>query len=444
MSIKTKITFFLAAFLLVAGLGYLLTLDENLQERGSETDSQVAKTVPAGRTFVIWLSIDGIHVSDLLKTETPFFDRLKNEAKFSLEHRVVFPSVTFASHVSQATGVKPGVHGIVANRFYDHETGRIYSYPGQASLLNAEPIWNTAQRQGLRVAVSDWTLSHQQEGPYATSYFDQAYERGLRDRERLWQIIDIWKEDPSPETLRLLMGYAVGPDSPGHAYGPGSPEVLAAVRRIDGILQDFFETAVKFFDSFREKDDRFILVITSDHGMSPVHTLVHPGILTGIEDEDAVVAVHSANLLHLYFIDQDKIDMLTAKVVESVEKNNFASVYTRAEAHEKWNYGHPTRTGDLVVVLDTGYTFSRRARRATQDVKEIGGPVGMHGYDPAFNSDMNTVAFFVQYPSSRESMNLGPIDSLQLHPTIARLLNIDPSSQASAEPLILFCQDSAK
>ncbi|MCC5790555.1 MAG: alkaline phosphatase family protein [Opitutales bacterium] len=449
MGPKTTLSFFLLALLFVVGGWYILTVEEPPEETDTpeakvEPDLEdgpeaVVKTSPSdGRNFVIWLSIDGLHVPDLETTDTPFFDFMKTHGAYSLQHRVVFPSVTFASHVSQATGVFPGQHGIVANRFYDHETGRIYSYPGQASLLNAEPIWNTAQRQGVRVAVSDWTLSHQQQGPDATSYFGERYERGLRDRERLWQVLDIWREDRSPETLRLLMGYAVGPDSPGHAYGPGSPEVLAAIQRVDGILLEFYDTAVAFFETFREEGDQLIFVVSSDHGMSPVHSLVHPGHLTGLDGEEGVVAVHSANLLHLYFVDANQRETLSESVREAVDRYDFATVFTRAQAEERWQYGHPSRTGDLIVVLETGYTFSRRPDGVTQGAEEGGGPVGMHGYDPADDPNMNTAVFFLRYPEKEGKGDLGLIDSRQLHPTVADLLGVEPSAEATVEPLILF------
>lgn len=454
MGFKTTLSFFILALLFVIGAWYILTLEETPGQNGPSEGSGEPKdevlqpveeaALERGRNFVLWLSIDGLHVPDIEATETPFFDFLQAHGAYSLQHRVGFPSVTFASHVSQATGVAPGQHGIVANRFYDHATGRLYSYPGEAALLNAEPIWNTAQRQGLRVAVTDWTLSHRQKGPDATSYFGERYERGLRDRERLWQVLDIWREDPSPETLRLLMGYAVGPDSPGHAYGPGSPEVLSAVRRIDGVLKEFYETATAFFETFRKDEDQLIFVITSDHGMSPVDFLVHPGYLTDLEGDEDVVAVHSANLLHLYFLEESRRDSLVRKVREAIEPYGFATVFTRAQVEEKWEYGHPTRTGDLVVVLETGYTFSRRPDSVLQPASEGGGPVGMHGYDPADDPNMDTVAFFLRYPLQKKGRNLGPIDSLQLHPTVAGLLGVTPSGKAVTEPLILSYEKPSK
>lgn len=102
-------------------------------------------------TAVHWISIDGVRPDYLERGDTPFFDRLIAEGAYSLEHEVVFPSFTFPSHVSQATGVPVREHGIPHNRFHDSETGRTHSYSGDSRLLEAEPIWTTAARQGLRV-----------------------------------------------------------------------------------------------------------------------------------------------------------------------------------------------------------------------------------------------------------------------------------------------------
>ena len=413
---------------------------DQIRERwiGDATGPESTDT-PTGKNYVLWFSIDGINPPDLDLSDTPFWDRLRSVGSYSLEHRVVFPSVTFASHVSQATGVKVADHGIPANRFYDRATGRVHSYPGAAGLLEAEPIWNTVQRQGLRVAVKDWPLSHQQQGPDATSYHGERYERGLTDRERLWQVMDLWREDPDPASLRLLMGYAVGPDSPGHAHGPGAEPVREALERVDRLLGELLEEAVTFFEEFRKPGDRLIFIVTSDHGMSPVHTLVHPGLLTGLEDVDEVVAVHSANLVHFTFLDEDRSEEHIQSALQQLEEYSFARGYRRAELPAHWQYQHPDRVGDLVVVLETGYTFSRRPREVTAQAARHGGPVGMHGYDPREDPAMDTVAFFYRYPEPPSGgADLGKIHSLQLHPTVARLLEVEPAVGAEAEPLILF------
>lgn len=399
--------------------------------------SDVSTSAP-GKNYVIWLSIDGIRPDYLDRASTPFFDYLRAHGAYSLDTEVVFPSVTFSSHVSFATGLPVREHGIPANRFFDASTGQILSYPPSASLLEAEPIWTTVQRQGVRTGVWDWPLSHQQTGPDATDYFGQRYVPGLSDRDRLWQVLEGWKNDPDPATLQLLMGYAVGPDSPGHAFGPNSPEVENAVTQIDQTLGEFYQDIRDFFNSFRDEGDQMILVITSDHGMSEVHTLVHPGFLSGLEGQEGVVAVHSANITHYYFLPSlpaEQRDELIRTASRRINLEPFAQAYRREELPSSWAFTHPTRVGDLVAVLQPGYTFSRRPSETTGSAAEMGGPLGMHGYHPDETDEMSTVTLFHRYPTPLGSRNLGSLSYQKLHPTVAFLLGVNPAPKVSKKPI---------
>ena len=65
--------------------------------------------------------------------------------------------------MSEVTGVLPGVHGIVSNKYLDTITGEEFNMSTCPQALRAEPIWFTATRQGVRTAVIDWPLSEGQE-----------------------------------------------------------------------------------------------------------------------------------------------------------------------------------------------------------------------------------------------------------------------------------------
>ncbi len=391
-------------------------------------------------SVVYWISIDGLRSDYLERADTPFFDFLLAEGAYSLEHEVVFPSTTFPSHVSQATGVRPGEHGITANSFHDLETGREYHFPSDSSLLEAEPIWNTAVRQGLRVASLDWVLSHAQTGPYSADYFDPEYQRGLSNEERLRRLLDILLTDEHSEPLRLLMGYTVGPDSPGHRFGPDSDEVVSAVEEIDAILGRHYEELVEFWNENMAPDDELYFTVTSDHGMSEVHTLVHPDHLTGLSDREDVRLITSANIAHVYLdseLSPGQRDELVEETLDRLAEFGFVRAYTRESLPAEWGYDHPSRTGDLLIVLESGYTFSRRPHGIRMAPEEGTGPFGMHGYDPVQDPDMNTVALFHRYPISFGGTDLGPVHSLQLHPTVARLLGITPAETAQSRPIDL-------
>ncbi len=69
-----------------------------------------------------------------------------------------FPSLTFPNHFTLVTGKYPSVHGIVGNNFFDPVMQKQFTY-ADASLSmvpeywNAEPLWETAELQGVRTAI---------------------------------------------------------------------------------------------------------------------------------------------------------------------------------------------------------------------------------------------------------------------------------------------------
>ena len=59
----------------------------------------------------------------------------------------------------------------------------------------------------------------------------------------------------------------------------------------------------------------------------------------------------------------------------------------------------------------------------------------MHGYDPALDKEMLGFTVLARYGSQAPGRDLGPIDNLRIHPTVAKLLGIQPAPNAKAAPL---------
>lgn len=389
---------------------------------------------PAPLPVVLWISLDGIRPDYLDRAETPFFDKIRAQGAWSMETTPVFPTLTFPTHVSQATGVPVERHGITANSFYDNRTGLTLRFPGDSKLLEAEAIWKTASRQGIRTAVIDWPLSHAQTGDVTADYFGERYERNIPDQERIRRLLNIWQNDKGERPLQLLMGYSESPDRQGHAYGPDSPEVDAAVRDMDALMAQVWERAIEIHRRRRSSErDPLFLVISSDHGMSAVHTLVHPGNLTGLGEKQDVAIVTSGNIgyIHLDRVSSpEERGRIARQTLARLSEFPFVEAHLREDLPERWALRHPHRTGDLVLVLETGYTFSARPDGITANAAEAGGPLGMHGYDPALDPNMLSPLLIHSYPETFGGIDLGPIHHLQLHATICRLLGIEPAPGA--------------
>ncbi len=408
-----------------------------------ETEHDDADRPQPPRTTVLWISIDGLRPDYVERGDTPFFDRLAESGLYTHQLVPVFPSLTFPSHISQATGVKPAEHGIVANTFFDRRSGRRHHYPGDAGLLEAEPVWLTAAQQDVRTLVYDWTLSHSQQGEVTAAYFDDAFDPGLSDADRLERVLDTWRNDEGEPPLRLLMSWIGDPDRAGHRHGPDAPEVIETVEKTDALLERIHEQAMDIYRQTHREGDSFYLLLTTDHGMSTVHTVANLQHLAAIEQLDGVELLTSGSIGHIHFTDRqgDERASRIADAVTAADAHDFASAWRREQLPQVWNYAHPARTGDVVVVLETGYTFSRRIDTATAPAEQAGGPLGMHGYDPRKDPNMNGFGVIWRYPEPLGGHEIERIHGLQLHATVADLLDIAPAEGAHDEAVELNAAD---
>src|SRR4051812_31279094 len=71
----------------------------------------------ASRSVVVWISIDGFRSDYVDRNVSPFLRKLMHEGSYSQKLVPITPSLTFPSHVTEATGVPASVHGITANDF---------------------------------------------------------------------------------------------------------------------------------------------------------------------------------------------------------------------------------------------------------------------------------------------------------------------------------------
>lgn len=106
--------------------------------------------------YVVVLSMDGFRSDYPKRAHTPTLDSL-GKAGICSTFRPSYPSVTFPNHYSMATGLHPDHHGLVNNFFYDAELDSVYKMGNlNPAFYGGEPIWNTAEKQGIRTASYYW------------------------------------------------------------------------------------------------------------------------------------------------------------------------------------------------------------------------------------------------------------------------------------------------
>lgn len=417
--------------LCVAGMGWMASVSW-----GGEEAAGLAPD--AGKATVVWVSMDGFRGDYLGRTPLPFFERLKREGAYSQKFRPVFPSITFPSHCAEATGVSAGKHGITGNGFYDVGTQAVYHFPADASLLQAEPIWLTAKRQGVRDLVYDWPLSQKELTPLHADYFADKFDNNVTDEQRLDHLLETWHADAQGggEPLRLLMGYVEGTDPVGHRFGPDAPEIVEELKKLDGMLGTFFDRVVAQWKLHAGPADRLYVLFTTDHGMSAVeHSVSLEKVLDLVHGQKEITIQTTGNTGNIFL---DKVpagperEATAARFLEKLKAYPFIRAWRQADLPPKWGYGNPTRTGDIVVVLPKGYTLAS-GPQAVSD----GGPKGMHGYPVEENPEMYGVTFIWRSAPLIGGKDLGEVNWDQYEPTVARWLGIQPAADAKGKPIAL-------
>ncbi len=174
-----------------------------------------------------------------------------------------YPSLTFPNHLSLVTGLYPEHHGIVANSFYDPSRDATYVYTKPAtnadgSWYSGTPLWVLAEQQGMRSACLFWPGSEAEIQGKRPSYYLH-YDDHLDDEKRVDQVI-AWLNLPPEQRPHFITLYYPNVDHMGHAYGPDSDEVRAAVHHVDDMIGDL---QTKLAALHLPVD----LIVIADHGM---------------------------------------------------------------------------------------------------------------------------------------------------------------------------------
>ena len=147
-----------------------------------------------GAPYVVLVSLDGFASRYLERYDAPALRRLAARGVWAKEGMIpVFPSKTFPNHYSLATGMYPPKHGIVANTFFDPTRGATYDL-GDANTVEdgtwygGEPLWVTAERQGMVAASYYWVGSEAAVGGVRPSYW-RSYDVGVPNELRVDQVL---------------------------------------------------------------------------------------------------------------------------------------------------------------------------------------------------------------------------------------------------------------
>ncbi len=368
--------------------------------------------IPPSEQYVVMLSMDGFRWDYADRVETPYLDYIANRGVKAEYIKPAFPSKTFPNHYSMATGLYPDNHGIVDNNFTCPDLGLTFRLGDRETVENGafyggEPIWVTAEKQGVTSASFFWVGSEAPVQGIQPTYWKR-YNNSVPFTNRIDTVL-AWLQLPTEKRPHLITFYFQEPDSQGHRTGPDSPEIDQLVVELDSLVGVLIN-GLKALDHYRYIN----LIVTSDHGM----TEVSPDRYVDISEytpRDWYERSHGGNpVLHV----NPKPGMIdSAYAILSTVEN--VSVWKKADVPERLNYGTNPRIGDLVIVADSTWSLGWGKPRSTYYTG------GAHGWDNA-KKDMHAI-FYAMGPAFKVNHKHPSIEVVDLYPLITRIMGLKPA-----------------
>lgn len=374
-------------------------------------------STPPAPGLVVLVSIDGFRPDYLQRGVSPTLSKLAAEGVRAESMRPSFPSLTFPNHYTLVTGLRPDRNGIVNNTMNDP------AHPGVLFTLSnrevnsqphwwndAEPIWVTAEKQGVRTGTMFWPGSEVEihgTRPRDWVVFDQAMPSAVRVDRAL-----SWLDRPAAERPRFLTLYFDIVDTAGHQQGPDSAETNAAVAEVDAAMKKFVDGL-----ALRGLEKNANIIVVADHGMAPVST-------DRMVDMDAIIA--PALVRYAWYPGPlAGIEPAAGQTMDALApvlgRHGHVECWKKEAMPARFHFGTHRRVPSIVCMADTGWTLNSASVRRSYPVRG-----GAHGYDPA--DPLMGALFIAHGPAFKRGVVIPPFDNVNVYPQVADLLGVKPEA----------------
>ncbi|NND43694.1 MAG: alkaline phosphatase family protein [Xanthomonadales bacterium] len=374
------------------------------------------------KPYLVLVSLDGFRWDYPDRGLTPTLSRLAREGVRAERLLPVFPTLTFPNHYSLVTGLYPARHGIVANDF-PLEDGGWYHIRDRAvvqngSLYHGDPLWVSAERQGMVAASFFWVGTEADIAGVRPTHW-RLFTKDIGGTARVDQVLE-WLSEPPESRPHFVTLYFEDVDDYAHWYGPDSAEADDAIRRVDRYL-------ARLLGGIKDlpHGDQVNVVVVSDHGQAPYHDRVETLVLDSLISLEGISAVDGGSYIFLHF---DQADPARAQristQVNKAWKNGRA--WAREAAPPGWRVGPRPRAPDVILVASTGHAvISSEAHRDKVNA-------GDHGWRPE-DQDMHGI-LFAHGPAFKVGFRAGPARNVDVHALLVQVLELDAVPETDSDP----------
>jgi predicted AlkP superfamily pyrophosphatase or phosphodiesterase len=377
------------------------------------------QSLPPDSTYqptVILVGIDGFRWDFRTLGVTRHINSMATEGVSARKLVPVFPSKTFPNHYTIVTGLYAEHHGLVSNNIYDPEFDAIYGLGKRDEVSNGrwysgEPIWVTAESQGLRTAPTFWPGSEAEIGGYRPTYW-QPYDGRVPNTERVDQVLG-FLDLPPAERPSFITLYFDLVDHAAHRFGPNpSAELKEALQVADSMVGRLLAGL-----EARGIADEVDVIVISDHGMSQ-NSRERVILIDELIDIDIANPVDWDPVLALWPAAEDIED--TFARLDGAHPH--LKVYRRGQVPPKLHYNDHIRIPPIIAIADDGWAITATERFRTCTRCFTG---GSHGFDPRLES-MGAL-FVASGPSFRRGIELAELENVHLYHLMCAILHLEPA-----------------
>ena len=363
------------------------------------------------KNYVVLVSLDAFRWDYSTLYNTPNLDKIAREGVKADKLIASFPTNTFPNHYSIATGLYPDHHGLINNSFNAPDLGLSYRMGDRSAVENpdfygGEPIWVTAEKQGVKAASFFWVGSEAPVGGIHPTYWKK-YDESVTYHERIDSVIK-WLGYPTSKRPELVTLYFDEPDAVSNDFGPVSPETGKVVESLDSLMGVLISKLATLPDA-----NRINLIIVSDHGMASVSDKKYISIKSLVPDR-LVESITGSNPVYMI----DPAEGKTDSVLLLLNRSEGLKAWKKSAVPERWKFGTHPRIPEIVVVADSSWSIGTRP-----DGSSIRG--GAHGFDN-YNPEMFSI-FYASGPSFKKNYKVKELYNVDIYNLICRLLKIRPA-----------------
>lgn len=368
------------------------------------------KNATPSDSYVLLISLDAYRWDYPDVFNTPNLRKLASEGVKAKSLISCYPSKTFPNHYSIATGLHPDHHGIVNNSFYDEKLG-YYALGDRKSVENGafylgEPIWITAQKQGVKCASYFWVGSEAPIQGMQPTYWKK-YSKKTTFEDKIDTVIH-WFSLPEDQRPHLVTFYHYQPDWTSHDFGPLAKETRAVAEQLDSLIGVFMDKLSKLPIA-----SRINVIVVSDHGMTDISNDRYINLSDHLS-KDWFSAISGGNPVYSL---QPKPEFYK-EALKELKKIDHLKVWERNDIPKRYVYGTSSRVNDILIEADLGWSVAW-----VDDKERFNG--GTHGYDNML-PEMQGI-FFAKGPAFKQGYIHESFMNIDIYPIIAKILGIQPS-----------------